>query len=130
VTFPGAGAQVYYNEAGEPTGWDYPGYDEGPDPDDFDVYDDEPDEDDKEDEPVTEDRDPHPTHCCQRHGCKYGHGVRCTVARIDRPGKAQVYPCEQCDYDMEDDRDDADTLNAMYDLAYARGVTDTTAVAG
>lgn len=22
--FPGAGAQVYYNEAGEPLGWDYP----------------------------------------------------------------------------------------------------------
>ena len=36
MTFPGAGAQVYYNEAGEPTGWDYPSYDEGPDPDDFD----------------------------------------------------------------------------------------------
>lgn len=26
--FPGAGAQVYYNEAGEPLGWDYPSYDE------------------------------------------------------------------------------------------------------
>lgn len=39
MTFPGAGAQVYYNEAGEPTGWDYPGYDEGPDPDDFDPND-------------------------------------------------------------------------------------------
>jgi len=24
--FPGAGAQVYYNEAGEPVGWDYPSY--------------------------------------------------------------------------------------------------------
>lgn len=24
MVFPGAGAQVYYNEAGEPTGWDYP----------------------------------------------------------------------------------------------------------
>jgi hypothetical protein len=22
--FPGAGAEVYYNEAGEPVGWDYP----------------------------------------------------------------------------------------------------------
>ena len=27
MTFPGAGAQVYYNEAGEPLGWDYPSYD-------------------------------------------------------------------------------------------------------
>ena len=24
--FPGAGAHVYYNEAGEPIGWDYPSY--------------------------------------------------------------------------------------------------------
>lgn len=30
--FPGAGAQVYYNEAGEPLGWDYP-------PDPGDMYD-------------------------------------------------------------------------------------------
>ena len=30
--FPGAGAQVYYNEAGEPLGWDYPSYDEPEDP--------------------------------------------------------------------------------------------------
>jgi hypothetical protein len=26
--FPGAGAQIYYNEAGEVIGWDYPSYDE------------------------------------------------------------------------------------------------------
>lgn len=31
--FPGAGAVVHYNEAGEPTGWDYPSDDE-PDYDD------------------------------------------------------------------------------------------------
>ncbi len=24
MTFPGAGAHVYYNDAGEPLGWDYP----------------------------------------------------------------------------------------------------------
>lgn len=30
MTFPGAGAHVYYNEAGEPLGWDYPDYDEPP----------------------------------------------------------------------------------------------------
>ena len=28
MAFPGAGAQVYVNEAGEPLGWDYPAYDE------------------------------------------------------------------------------------------------------
>ncbi len=28
MTFPGAGAQVYYNEAGEPLGWDYPAEDD------------------------------------------------------------------------------------------------------
>jgi hypothetical protein len=44
--FPGAGAQVYYNDEGEPTGWDYSGYDEGPDPDDFDKPDDDDDEPD------------------------------------------------------------------------------------
>ena len=33
MTFPGAGAQVYYNDAGEPLGWDYPSYDEPYDPD-------------------------------------------------------------------------------------------------
>lgn len=33
--FPGAGAVVYYNEAGEPLGWDYPS-----EPDPADLYDD------------------------------------------------------------------------------------------
>lgn len=40
--FPGAGAQVYYNEAGEPLGWDYPSSDDPHDPDgwyDSDEYD-------------------------------------------------------------------------------------------
>jgi hypothetical protein len=37
--FPGAGAQVYYNEAGEPLGWDYPGEpDPGDAQDDADFY--------------------------------------------------------------------------------------------
>lgn len=31
--FPGPGAQIYRNEAGEPIGWDYPSYDP-PEPDD------------------------------------------------------------------------------------------------
>lgn len=26
--FPGPGARIYKNEAGEPIGWDYPSYDE------------------------------------------------------------------------------------------------------
>lgn len=50
MTFPSAGVQVYYNDEGEPLGWDYPGYDEGPDPDDFDDPDDYYDEDDRESE--------------------------------------------------------------------------------
>jgi len=33
--FPPAGAQVYYNDYGEPLGWDMPNYDEPPDPDDW-----------------------------------------------------------------------------------------------
>jgi hypothetical protein len=37
--FPGAGAHVYYNEEGEPLGWDYPDYDpEPPEPDDDDDW--------------------------------------------------------------------------------------------
>lgn len=35
MTFPTAGSQVYYNEAGEPLGWDNPARDDGPDPDEF-----------------------------------------------------------------------------------------------
>lgn len=51
--FPGAGAVVYYNEAGEPLGWDYPSYDEP----DYDPYDDvfvngDEDEEDEGDEPI------------------------------------------------------------------------------
>lgn len=33
--FPGAGATVYRNEAGEPTGWSYENYDEPPDPEEM-----------------------------------------------------------------------------------------------
>lgn len=33
--FPGANAHVYRNEAGEPTGWDYPSQDDPYDPDDL-----------------------------------------------------------------------------------------------
>lgn len=39
--FPGAGAVVYTNEAGEPLGWDYPSYDEpdyDPYEEDYDPY--------------------------------------------------------------------------------------------
>lgn len=48
--FPGAAASIERNEAGEPVGWDYPQYDEGPDPDDFDEL--EYDEDEQNDETV------------------------------------------------------------------------------
>lgn len=45
--FPGAGANVYYNEAGEPLGWDNTGYaDEPYDPDDYLPGPDKDDEDD------------------------------------------------------------------------------------
>lgn len=48
--FPGAGASVYHNEAGEPTGWDYPDLDGPYDPDDYLNDYDEPDEGDEEDD--------------------------------------------------------------------------------
>lgn len=36
MAFPGPGAQVYYNEAGEPIGWDYPSDPEPMDDEDYD----------------------------------------------------------------------------------------------
>lgn len=36
MAFPGPGAQIYYNEAGEPLGWDYPS-----DEPDYDPYEDD-----------------------------------------------------------------------------------------
>lgn len=44
MTFPGAGARIFYNEVGEPLGWDYPDNDAPPEPDDYD-YDYEEDDD-------------------------------------------------------------------------------------
>lgn len=38
MTFPAAGAQIFYNEAGEVLGWDYPDYDAPIDPDEYDDY--------------------------------------------------------------------------------------------
>lgn len=35
MMFPGPGARIEYNEAGEPTGWDYPVDDDPYDPDDY-----------------------------------------------------------------------------------------------
>lgn len=48
--FPGAGAQVYYNEAGEPLGWDYPSHDDPYDPDDFLDRDEDFDDEEESDE--------------------------------------------------------------------------------
>lgn len=44
LMFPGAGASVYYNEAGEPLGWDYPSDDPPEPPDEYD-FDDSDEED-------------------------------------------------------------------------------------
>jgi len=48
--FPGPGAEVYYNDAGEPIGWDYPDYERPYDPDEYLDYDDPRLFDDDEDE--------------------------------------------------------------------------------
>lgn len=67
--FPGAGASVYYNEAGEPTGWDYPDLDGPYDPDDYLAGCDEgeePDEDDGMHDYEPEDHDEWA--CADRHG--------------------------------------------------------------
>jgi hypothetical protein len=46
--FPGPGAQIYRNEAGEPLGWDYPSYE--PDWDDLREQDDYRDEEETDEE--------------------------------------------------------------------------------
>jgi hypothetical protein len=52
MTYPGPNAHVYYNEAGEPLGWDYPSeYD----PNDY--YDDDPYTPDYEGEDESDDED-------------------------------------------------------------------------
>jgi hypothetical protein len=63
MTFPGAGAQVYYNDDGEPLGWDYPNYDEPPDVDEY--YDDPYGYDDVEDDFEEEDEEPGDYCACQ-----------------------------------------------------------------
>ena len=39
--FPGPHAQIYYNEAGEVLGWDYPSYGDAPEPEEFDNWEEE-----------------------------------------------------------------------------------------
>lgn len=34
----------------------------------------------------------HPTHCCERHGCKYGNDD----CPVENKVVSQVYPCEDC----------------------------------
>lgn len=35
----------------------------------------------------------HQTHCCARHGCKYGDATQCAV---EAGAVVQAYPCEYC----------------------------------
>lgn len=35
----------------------------------------------------------HVTHCCERHGCKYGEDETCPVVQKQN---GQEYPCEDC----------------------------------
>ncbi len=55
MAFPGPNSEIYYNEAGEPLGWDNVSYDDprGDDEeDDFDYWDEEEDDDDDDAEVV------------------------------------------------------------------------------
>ena len=52
MMFPGYGAEIYRNDAGEVLGWDSPSYDEPPDIEDYydprwDEYDEEEEDDDQ-----------------------------------------------------------------------------------
>lgn len=44
-------------------------------------------------------KDVHTEHCCVTHGCKYGRDD-CSV---EIGVKLQSYPCEVCDFEMEED---------------------------
>jgi hypothetical protein len=44
-------------------------------------------------------KDVHIEHCCARHGCNYGDD-ECPVWTCV---KLQSYPCEVCDFEMEED---------------------------
>lgn len=103
MTFPGAGAQIYRNEAGEPTGWDYPQYDEGPDPDDFDDFDyddydeddDEPDGPDDDDDEGDGPEDPNALVARLLADLEQERGLKVryfgdAVVNIDRPGPDEV----------------------------------------
>lgn len=48
----------------------------------------------------TEKYNPHPSHCCARHGCKYGYDD-CPVYLQEQK---QEYPCESCGYDIAEFR--------------------------
>ncbi len=42
----------------------------------------------------------HATHCCTKHGCKYGYGEKCPVVNGT---VEQVYPCFDCDMEEMDE---------------------------
>ena len=52
----------------------------------------------------------HRTHCCKRHGCKYGY----TDCPVEIGLIEQDYPCEDCDIEAKDPKNVL--LKATYDL--------------
>lgn len=55
-----------------------------------------------------------PTHCCPKHGCKYGYN-QCPVATGQvEPVSPMNNGCEQCEYDHAELRRLADTLEEMF----------------
>jgi hypothetical protein len=51
----------------------------------------------------------HTSHCCHKHGCKYGAGLDCVV---ESGLKRQEFPCEFCDEDAKDENETADAIIA------------------
>lgn len=62
----------------------------------------------------------HRTHCCKRHGCKYGHPDCPVVQSL----VIQEYPCEECSWDSETPLEQKiDALEcALRDIALYLGV--------
>lgn len=58
----------------------------------------------------------HVSHCCARHGCKYGDGKYCVV---EQKTHKQEYPCEQC---VDIDEAEAEIKSLQEEIEFVRSL--------
>jgi len=67
----------------------------------------------------------HVTHCCSRHGCKYGYLDR--DCPVELGTHKQEYPCEMCDEEEQDEERYLFSIDGMTDeeleIAFQRAIT-------